>query len=133
MTRILVVDDDNAIREILREALEEEGYEVAEASDGIVCLEYLRASQEGIVVLLDQLMPRLDGLGVLRAIRDDPLLQGRHVFILLTARSRLSTPVREFASSLGVPLVRKPFDLEVLFEAVAQEALRLREATKGQG
>src|SRR5690348_14679781 len=55
MTHILIVDDDNAIRDTLREALEDEGYEVHEAANGIACLEKLRASQEGMVVLLDQL------------------------------------------------------------------------------
>ncbi|HEY7358104.1 MAG TPA: response regulator, partial [Ktedonobacterales bacterium] len=66
MTHILIVDDDSAIRDTLREALEDEGYEVAEAADGIAGLERLRASQENMVVLLDQLMPKLDGVGVLR-------------------------------------------------------------------
>jgi CheY-like chemotaxis protein len=128
MTRILIVDDDNSIREILREALEEEGYEVTEAANGMDGLEKLRASQERMVVLLDQLMPRLDGLGVLRAVQAEPHLAQRHVYILLTARSRMSTPVRELAATLDVPLVRKPFDLETLLQAVEQAAGRLGKA-----
>lgn len=125
MTRVLIVDDDSAIREVLRETLEEEGYVVDESADGVACLAALRASQEGMVVLLDQLMPKLDGTGVLRALRKEPLLASRHMFILLTARSRVSTPVGKDPNALVVSLVRKPFDLETLLEAVAQAAKRL--------
>ena len=125
MTHILIVDDDSAIRDTLREALEDEGYEVAEAADGIAGLERLRASQENMVVLLDQLMPKLDGVGVLRAVQNDPLLTQRHTYILLTARSRMSTPATDIATALGVPIIRKPFDLETLLQAIAQAAARL--------
>lgn len=125
MTHVLIVDDDSAIREVLREALEEEGYVVDESADGIACLAALRASQEGMVVLLDQLMPRLDGMGVLRALRKEPLLASRHAIILLTARSRVSIPVGEDPKTLFVALVRKPFELEALLQAVAQAAGRL--------
>lgn len=127
MTRVLIVDDDSAIREVLREALEEEGYVVDESADGIACLAALRASQEGMVVLLDQLMPNLDGMGVLRTLRAEPQLASRHVFILLTARSRVSTPAGVDPKTLFVSLVRKPFELEALLQTVAQAAQRLEE------
>jgi CheY-like chemotaxis protein len=128
MPRILIVDDDTAIREILREALEDEGYEVAEASDGIEGLAYLRSSQERLVVLLDQLMPRLNGVGVLKAVQADPLLVKRHAYILLSARRRVSMPVVEMAKSLPISLMQKPFDLEPLLRAIAQAARRLQES-----
>jgi CheY-like chemotaxis protein len=130
MTRILIVDDDSAIRETLRDALEGEGYEVVEASNGLAGLESLRASQEGMIVLLDQLMPKLDGVGVLQALQADPLLARRHVYILLTARSRTSTPVMDLTSALNVSIVRKPFDLDALFLTVEQAAIRLGKATE---
>lgn len=128
MPRILIVDDDTAIREILREALEEEGYDVVEASDGVEGLERLRSSQERLVVLLDQLMPRLNGIGVLKAARADPLLANRHAYILLTARRRVSLPVAELATTLPLSLIQKPFDLEPLLQAIAQAARRLEAA-----
>jgi CheY-like chemotaxis protein len=127
MTHILIVDDDSAIRDTLREALEDEGYEVHEAANGIACLETLRASQERMIVLLDQLMPKLDGIGVLRAVQNDPFLAHRHTYILLTARSRMSTPATDMAAALGVPIIRKPFDLETLFRAIVHAARRLEE------
>ncbi len=125
MTRVLIVDDDQAIREALREALEDEGYEIGEAVDGIECLAKLRASQEGMVVLLDHLMPKLDGLAVLRAVQSEPPLARRHAYILLTARTRMSTPIQEAVTTLGVAVVRKPFDLEALFQAVQSASERL--------
>ncbi|HEU5367260.1 MAG TPA: response regulator, partial [Ktedonobacterales bacterium] len=114
-----------AIRDTLREALEDEGYRVDEAADGIAGLEILRASGENMVVLLDQLMPKLDGVGVLRAVQSDPLLAHRHTYILLTARSRMSTPVTDLATELGVPIIRKPFDLDTLFQAIVEAIARL--------
>lgn len=129
MTRVLIVDDDEAIRETLREALEDEGYEIAEASNGIEGLAKLRASQEGMVVLLDHVMPKLDGLAVLRAVQAEPPLARRHVYILLTARSRISIPLQETVTGLTVTVVRKPFDLDMLFQAVQHAAERLSAAT----
>src|SRR5262245_58413653 len=58
MTRVLLVDDDQAIRETLRFALEDAGYQVLEAADGIAALQALRATPTGMVVLLDLMMPK---------------------------------------------------------------------------
>jgi CheY-like chemotaxis protein len=79
-------------------------------------------------VLLDQLMPVLDGTGFLRAVEANPALLGKHAYILLTARSRISTPVLELAASLGVPVLKKPFELDQLLTLVAQSAARLDDA-----
>jgi CheY-like chemotaxis protein len=64
---VLVVDDDVAIRHALRLLLEDEGLAVAEAADGRAALAILRAASDHYVVLLDQMMPQLDGFGVLSA------------------------------------------------------------------
>jgi DNA-binding response OmpR family regulator len=66
--RVLVVDDEAAIRDIVRRYLTAEGFEVAEAADGREALDRLRALQPDLVVL-DVLMPGLDGLEVLRRLR----------------------------------------------------------------
>lgn len=127
MVRILIVDDDEGIRESVRLALEEEGYEVAEALNGKAALAFLGASQERWLVLLDQLMPVLDGTGFLRAVQANPALISRHVYILLTARSRLSTPTLDLAAALEVSVLKKPFELDELLKLVAQSAARLDE------
>ena len=66
--RVLVVDDEAAIRDIVRRYLTAEGFEVPEAADGTEALDRLRALQPDLVVL-DVLMPGLDGLEVLRRLR----------------------------------------------------------------
>ena len=68
--RILVVDDDDAVREALRRALQLEGYEVELASDGAEALDRLKLdSVEPDALVLDVSMPRLDGLEVCRRLR----------------------------------------------------------------
>ena len=129
MARILIVDDDEGIRESVRLALEEEGYKVAEAPNGKAALDFLGASQERWLVLLDQLMPVLDGTGFLRAVQANPALLSQHAYVLLTARSRISTPTLDLTAALGVSVLKKPFELDELLELVAQSAARLDETT----
>lgn len=100
-------------------------YRVTEAANGATALVLLRRSQERWVVLLDYLMPNGDGKRVLQAVSQDAALSTRHAYVLLTARTRLSLPVLELASALTTPVVRKPFELEVLLATVAQALSRL--------
>ena len=125
MGQVLIVDDDQELRDLLREILEEEGYQVSEAANGDTALNLLQHSTERRVVLLDYLMPHGGGKRVLQTVSQDAALSTRHVFILLTARARLSLPVLEAAEGLSVPVVRKPFDLEVLLATVAQAFSRI--------
>jgi two-component system, NtrC family, nitrogen regulation response regulator NtrX len=125
MGPILIVDDDQDLRELLREILEDEGYRVTEVANGGAALELLRRSQERWVVLLDYLMPHGDGKRVLQAVSQDAVLSTRHAYVLLTARSRLSLPVLEVTNTLSIPIVRKPFELETLLATVAQALSRL--------
>jgi CheY-like chemotaxis protein len=123
---ICVVDDDPDIRESLRTFIEDEGYQVVEAEDGLVALEVLRASPMGKVVLLDLMMPRLDGVGVLRRVEAEPETLGRHAYIIITAnRNTLSVDARKVIERLHVPIVTKPFDLARVREAVERAADRL--------
>ncbi|MBO0841076.1 MAG: response regulator, partial [Sciscionella sp.] len=84
--RILVVDDDRAVRESLRRSLQFNGYTVELASDGMLALESV-AKQRPDAMVLDLMMPRLDGLAVCRQLRgngdDLPIL-------VLTARDAVS-------------------------------------------
>jgi CheY-like chemotaxis protein len=121
----LIVDDDPTLREVLRAILEEEGYSVLEAAEGQTALHLLRTSRERLVVLLDYLMPGVDGRGVIQTVSRDAVLSIRHAYILLTARARISLPVLELAGTLSMPVMRKPFDLEELLLVVAQAGQRL--------
>ena len=70
---ILIVDDDEDIRELLKDRLEFSGYRVPTAPDGIAGLERIREEAPDLV-LLDLMMPRLDGLGVMRRITEEKLV-----------------------------------------------------------
>lgn len=121
--RLLVVDDDTAIRETLRALLEEEGYTVAEAADGHAALRRLRATRSPCVVLLDMMMPQLDGAGVLREVALDPHLAHRCAFIVMTADTQtIFLRHGRLLTLLDAPVLRKPFDLDELLSTVEQAA-----------
>ena len=129
MVRALVVDDDQDTRVVLRLVLEDAGYVVAEAADGIQALDALRAGVVPMVVLLDLDLPGIDGIAVLRAVADDARLAARHAVILLTAvqYSRYQAAA-EVCETLSVPLLLKPVDIDTILNAVATAARRLPSA-----
>ena len=85
MAKILVVDDDTAIRRILTRLLDAEGYDVVGAADGLSA--YSRAiSDRPDIILLDLLMPSMDGLEVLRELKENPETMSIPVIILTGKR-----------------------------------------------
>ncbi len=111
--RILLVDDERAVRSAIRRALLLTGYEVSEAADGEEAIEFLRKEPVDAVVL-DVLMPRLDGLEVCRRLRK----AGDQVPILmLTARESVSDRVAGLDAGADDYLV-KPFDLDELLARI---------------
>lgn len=103
---VLIVEDNEDIREALRELLEDEAYAVLEAGDGLAGLALLRASQVALVVLLDYKLPRMDGFALLRAVVAGPLPLARHRFILLTANGdRLPLAFEALLHSLHAPII----------------------------
>lgn len=120
---ILIVDDDQDIRETLRLALEDEGYEVYEAEDGAEALNMLRKSAQPFVVVLDLRMPRLTGDALLRRVSKKEHLPAQHTFLLVTANHELLSPVSmRLLERMDVPVVAKPFDLNNLLDLVARAA-----------
>ena len=112
--KILVVDDERAVREALRRALELQGYEVDLASDGAEALARLAANGQVDAVVLDILMPGIDGLEVCRQIRR----RGSAVPVLmLTARDAVGDRVEGLDAGADDYLV-KPFALEELLARV---------------
>jgi two-component system response regulator MprA len=122
--RILVVDDEPAVREALRRALQLEGYDVELAGDGVEALERLAANSVD-AVLLDVMMPRLDGLETCRRLRRDgnPL-----PVLMLTARDAVSDRVAGLDAGADDYVV-KPFALEELLARL--RALLRRLAPQG--
>jgi CheY-like chemotaxis protein len=127
--RVLIVDDDGAIRDVLRDVLEDDGYVVDEVRDGVQALDALRASPDSLVVLLDLMMPNLDGAGMLQAVARDPHLAGRHAFLLMTAGSpTLPLALVELMSAMDIALQPKPFEMDDLLGHVARLVARLERA-----
>ncbi|MEV4112857.1 response regulator transcription factor [Nonomuraea sp. NPDC049695] len=111
--RLLVVDDEPALREALQSSLEFEGYKVVTANDGQAALEAL-AQESYDAVLLDVMMPRLDGLTACRRLR----ASGNHIPVLmLTARDAVGDRVSGLDAGADDYLV-KPFELDELLARV---------------
>ena len=106
-TRVLVIDDEAPIRLLCRVNLEAEGMEVLEAADGPSGLEKARAETPD-VVLLDVMMPGLDGWRVAEELLDDPTTE-RIPIVFLTARAELRDRARGIDLG-GVDYVTKPFN-----------------------
>ena len=112
--KILVVDDERAVRESLRRALELEGYEIELADDGIAALEALEANGEPDAMILDVLMPGLDGLEVARRLRRGG---SRLPILMLTARVEVDDRVAGLDAGAD-DYVTKPFALDELLARV---------------
>lgn len=108
--RILVVDDEPAVRTALERALRLEGYDVALAADGRAALDALAEGPATDAVVLDVLMPELDGLDVCRRLR---AAGDRTPVLMLTARDRVADRVDGLDAGADDYLV-KPFALEEL-------------------
>jgi two-component system response regulator MprA len=125
--RILVVDDERAVRESLRRALELEGYEVELAADGREALDRLGSgTDEPDAVLLDVLMPEIDGLEVCRRLRRSG---SRLPVLMLTARAEVENRVEGLDAGAD-DYVTKPFALQ---ELLARLRALLRRTADGSG
>jgi DNA-binding response OmpR family regulator len=107
MTRVLVIDDEAPIRLLCRVNLEAEGMEVLEASDGPTGLEQARAATPD-VILLDVMMPGLDGWQVAEQLLEDPATQAIPI-VFLTARAEFRDRARGLDLG-GIDYVTKPFN-----------------------
>jgi two-component system response regulator MprA len=123
--RVLVVDDDKAVRESLRRSLEFNGYEVALANDGAEALAGIGATDPDVVIM-DVMMPRLDGIETTRALRtaknDVPIL-------VLTARDAVGDRVEGLDAGADDYLT-KPFALQ---ELLARLRALLRRVVPAEG
>lgn len=107
--RVLVADDDKAVRESLVRALTLEGYEVDAANDGAKALEMIRVGEHDALVL-DLMMPVIDGLTVCRVLRSE---KSRLPILMLTARSETSDRVQGLDAGAD-DYLPKPFALDEL-------------------
>lgn len=119
---ILIADDDDLLRNLVKEVLEEEGYTVYEAADGEAALDIFWEHSEIALIILDIMMPKLDGLAVLEEIRERAEVPVLMLTALGDSSSELSC-LRQGASDF----VSKPFHYEILVEWV-RNLLKLTKA-----
>jgi CheY-like chemotaxis protein len=113
---ILVVEDDEAIRAIVTEVLTEEGFDVAGARDGREALEYLHAHRPPKLILLDLMMPVMNGWQFREAQMGDPRLAPIPVVVLTAAAGAFQQ-----AASLEVTdVLCKPLDMPTLLSAIGR-------------
>ena len=121
---VLVVDDESRMRKLVKDFFMQKNYKVLEASDGEEALKVFEENQNKInIILLDVMMPKLDGWSVLRQIRQNSTVP----IIMLTARGEEQDEL--FGFELGVDeYISKPFSLKILVARV--EAILNRTKTK---
>jgi CheY-like chemotaxis protein len=125
---ILLVEDDDWIRQELAELLAEEGYSVLQASNGAEALTHLHKIKNPCVILLDLMMPVMNGWGFRAAQRADAHLASIPVVVM----TGIADAERE-ASKLGAAqCLRKPFEFEAVLEAVHRHCGSRAEPDGGQ-
>jgi CheY-like chemotaxis protein len=112
---VLVVEDDTDLRESLSQALRDQGFGVNVASNGQEALDLLRAGARPAVILLDLMMPVLNGWELRDALRRDPVLAGIPQLVISAYVDETEQAV------LALPpddCIRKPFHLRILIDAI---------------
>ncbi|HEY7100236.1 MAG TPA: response regulator [Mycobacteriales bacterium] len=117
--RVLVVDDEAVIRQLIVINLELEGFEVHEAVDGLDALEKAREVDPDVVTL-DVMMPGLDGITTARRLRSDPLTSRARI-VLISARTR-PADLEQGVEAGADEYVIKPFDPDDVVDAVRRLA-----------
>ena len=111
--KILVVDDESRMRKLVKDFLAREGYTVLEAGDGMEAMDVLYEEKDNALVILDVMMPKMDGWQVCREIRESSKVP----IIMLTARSEERDELQGF--ELGVDeYISKPFSPKILVARV---------------
>jgi len=123
-TKILVVDDDPEIREAISLILEANGYKVVTAQDGIDGLNKLKEDKPDLMIL-DLLMPRLDGFGVCKELKDPRWAKYANIPIIILSSVREDASKRRYELETGVQLdvadyVEKPIEHIVLLERIGK-------------
>lgn len=111
--KILVVDDESRMRKLIKDFLEREGYQTLEAGDGVEAMDIFYENKDIALMILDVMMPRMDGWEVCREVRQSSTMP----IMMLTARSEERDELRGF--ELGVDeYIAKPFSPKILVARV---------------
>ncbi|MFD2170242.1 response regulator [Tumebacillus lipolyticus] len=116
--KVLIVDDQYGIRVLLHEVLDKEGYSIFQAPNGMTALQIVKEEQPDLV-LLDMKIPGMDGLEILRHIRN---IEPDTKVIMMTAYGELDL-IKEATVLGALTHFTKPFDIDELREAVNQQLM----------
>ncbi len=123
--KILIVDDESRMRKLIRDFLEREGYQILEAADGVEAMDQFYSEKDISLIILDVMMPRMDGWQVLREVRE----HSKVPIMMLTARTEEQNELKGF--ELGVDeYVAKPFSPKILVARVGALLKRARNAAE---
>ena len=111
---VVIVDDEEDSRELLKELLEARGYQVATAEDGVDALDVMSRVPQICLVILDLLMPRMGGIELLEHLAKDPGRRSFPIWVATSAPDRV--PV-------GVPCLPKPIDVMRLISIVEKHCM----------
>jgi CheY-like chemotaxis protein len=124
--RVLIVDDDAALRRMVTMVLEDAGWQVLVAKDGLEALAAVRSSPCQLIVLLDWRMPEMSGEQVLEIVASTPELAARHAYALITANVAAMTPhLEDLLSRIDATMIAKPFSIRELLCTVEHQAHRI--------
>lgn len=115
--KLLIADDEPAVRALVRVTLEDDDYRIFEAADGVEALQKIRDEHPSLV-LLDIMMPGMNGLEVCRIVKSDPTTSGT-VVVMLTAQAQQRDRDRGLAAGADVYFT-KPFSPLALLDLVAR-------------
>jgi DNA-binding response OmpR family regulator len=118
--RVLVVDDDRAIRVLVARIVERAGFPVDTASDGAEAIEKIRSTRYAVCVI-DLMMPNVNGYEIVEFIGKHCAVGDRPAVIVITAVAESSAIVR-LDGRIVHSIVRKPFDISVLAELITATA-----------
>lgn len=111
--KILIVDDESRMRKLIKDFLEREGYQTLEAADGVEAMDIFYENRDVALIILDVMMPRMDGWAVCREVRESSTVP----IMMLTARSEERDELKGF--ELGVDeYIAKPFSPKILVARV---------------
>jgi len=110
---VLIVDDDRDVRDAMAELLADEGYECLHAKNGLEALAVLKLERPGLL-LVDLIMPIMNGVDLLTRLRQDPALRDIPVIAMTAANDRM------VGVKLDGPVLHKPIDLTLLSQMLAQ-------------
>ena len=120
---ILVVDDESRMRKLIKDFLEKEDYRILEAGDGVEALDIFYENRDIELIILDVMMPRIDGWAVCKEIRQSSTVP----IVMLTARSEERDELKGF--ELGVDeYIAKPFSPKILVARVTALLKRIKGA-----